>query len=196
STLLPLMIKNWREVWNEKDFPFYFVQIAPYNYGDATKSAVLRESQLKTLSVPNTGMAVTLDIGQADNIHPADKENVGERLALWALAKNYNKKIIFSGPVYKSMKIKNGKIIIDFNYADGGLVLKNIDDSGSFLIAGNDKKFVKADIKIEGNKLIVSSPLIKNPASVRYAFYNTPKAVLFNKSGLPASSFRTDDWDE
>ena len=98
ATLLPLMIKNWRDNWNEGDFPFYLVQIAPYNYGDATKSEVLRESQLKTLSVPNTGMAVTLDIGEANNIHPADKQDVGKRLALWALAKNYNKKVVYSGP--------------------------------------------------------------------------------------------------
>ena len=195
ATLLPLMIKNWRDNWNEGDFPFYLVQIAPYNYGDAIKSEVLRESQLKTLSVPNTGMAVTLDIGEANNIHPADKQDVGKRLALWALAKNYNKKVVYSGPLYKSMRVDGNKVIISFDYADGGLVLNHIEGVNNFLIAGQDHKFVKADVKIDGKQLIVSNPEISNPAAVRYAWTNTAQGTLFNKAGLPASSFRTDDWD-
>ena len=195
ATLLPLMIQNWRDNWNEGDFAFYLVQIAPYNYGDATKSEVLRESQLKTLSVPNTGMAVTLDIGEPNNIHPADKQDVGKRLGLWALAKNYNKKVVYSGPLYKSMKVDGNKIIISFDYADGGLMLNHIEGVNNFLIAGQDHKFVKADVKIDGKQLIVSNPEINNPAAVRYAWSNTAHGTLFNKAGLPASSFRTDVWD-
>jgi sialate O-acetylesterase len=195
ATLLPLMIKNWRDNWNENDFPFYLVQIAPFNYGDKINSQELRESQLKSLSVPNTGMAVTLDIGEANNIHPADKQDVGKRLALWALAKNYNKKVVYSGPLYKSMKIDGNKIIISFDFADGGLVLNHIEGADNFLIAGKDHKFMKAHVKIEGKQLIVANPEISNPVAVRYAWSNTAQGTLFNKAGLPASSFRTDDWE-
>jgi sialate O-acetylesterase len=195
STLLPLMIKNWRDKWNENDFPFYFVEIAPFDYGDTIKSEVLRESQLKSLSVPNTGMAVTLDIGEANNIHPSDKQDVGNRLALWALAKNYNKKIVYSGPLYKSMKIEGNKIIISFDYADSGLVLNHLEGVNNFLIAGRDRKFMKADTKIEGKLLVVSNSEISDPVAVRYAWSNTAQGTLFNKAGLPASSFRTDDWE-
>ena len=140
--LLPLMIKNWREEWNENEFPFYFVQIAPYDYGKEIKSELLRESQLMALSTPNTGMAVTLDIGEPDNIHPADKKDVGERLAFWALAKNYNKKVFYSGPLYKSMKIDGDKIIFSFDYADGGLVVKDVNSEENFFIAGEDKNLL------------------------------------------------------
>lgn len=195
ATLLPLMIKNWRENWNDGDFPFYLVQIAFFDYGNKINSQELRESQLKSLSVPNTGMAVTLDIGEANNIHPADKQDVGKRLALWALAKNYNKKVVYSGPLYKSMKIEGNKIIISFDYADGGLVLNHIEGVNNFLIAGKDHNFIKADVKIDGKQLTVSSPEINNPVAVRYAWSNTAQGTLYNKAGLPASSFRTDDWE-
>ncbi|MGE5804377.1 MAG: sialate O-acetylesterase [Ignavibacteria bacterium] len=193
--LLPLMIKNWREEWNQNEFPFYFVQIAPYDYGGEIKSELLRESQLMALSTPNTGMAVTLDIGELDNIHPADKKDVGERLALWALAKDYNKKFFYSGPLYKSMKIDGDKIILSFDYAYGGLVLKEDNSEKNFFIAGEDKKFIIPDVKVDGKQLIINSPQIKNPVAVRYAWSNTAKATLFNSEGLPASSFRTDDWE-
>ena len=195
TTLFPLMIKNWREVWQLGDFPFYYVQIAPYNYGEQTHSELLRESQLKSLSVPNTGMAVTLDIGNPQNIHPGNKKDVGERLALWALAKTYNKKMAFSGPVYKSMKIQQNKISLSFDYARTGLVIKELNNETNFEIAGKDKIFKKAKVKVEKDKLIVFNEEVKNPAAVRYAFTNTSEATLFNKEGLPASSFRTDDWD-
>ncbi|HSR17373.1 MAG TPA: sialate O-acetylesterase, partial [Ignavibacteriaceae bacterium] len=185
--LLPLMIKNWREEWNENEFPFYFVQIAPYDYGEEIKSELLRESQFMALSTPNTGMAVTLDIGEPDNIHPADKKNVGERLALWALAKDYNKEFFYSGPLYKSMKIDSDKIILSFDYAYGGLVLKEDNSEKNFSIAGEDKKFIIADVKVEGVQLIINSPQIKNPVSVIYAWSNTAKATLFNSEGLPAT---------
>lgn len=194
TKLFPLMIKNWREDWQLGDFPFYFVQIAPYNYGDQTHSELLREAQLKTLAVKNTGMVVTLDIGNPQNVHPANKKDVGERLALWALAKDYDKKNSFSGPIYKAMKIDHDKIILTFDYAKNGLVIKELNGENNFLIAGEDKIFRKAKVNVEGNKLIISNDEVKNPVAVRYAFSNTSEATLFNKEGLPASSFRTDDW--
>ena len=193
---LPLMIRNWREDWNEGEFPFYFVQIAPFNYGDSVQSQVLRESQLLTLSTPRTGMAVTLDIGEPENIHPADKQSVGERLAFWALAKDYKKKVPFSGPLYRSMKIKGDSIIVSFDFAGRGLLLKEERSNTEFLIAGEDRQFVKAEAVADGKQLIVFSARVRNPVSVRYAWSNTAKATLFNVEGLPASSFRTDEWQK
>ncbi|MGE5457307.1 MAG: sialate O-acetylesterase [Methanococcaceae archaeon] len=190
--LFPLMINNWRQDWHSGEFPFYFVQIAPYNYGPATPSEKLREAQMMTLSVAKTGMAVTMDIGNVNNIHPGNKRAVGERLALWALAKDYNKKAAYSGPVYKAMKVIKDKIVISFDHADGGLKVEERNGENNFLIAGKDGKFVKAIVKVEGKKLIVSSPGISDPAFVRYAWSNTAEATLYNKKGLPASSFRTD----
>ena len=193
--LFPLMIKNWRDDWQLGEFPFYFTQIAPYDYGDATHSELLRESQLKSLSVPNTGMAVTLDIGNPQNIHPGNKADVGERLALWALAKTYSKKNNYSGPLYKSMKIQKDIIALTFDYAKSGLAIKELNGENNFLVAGKDKIFKKAKVRIEKNRLIVFSDEVKSPIAVRYAFTNTSEATLFNKDGLPASSFRTDDWE-
>ena len=196
NKLFPLMIKNWRADWKEGNLPFYYVQIAPWSYGDKSKSYVIRWAQCQTLSVPNTGMAVTLDIGDLKTIHPADKQDVGLRLALWALAKNYHKKVFYSGPIYKSMKIENGKIILSFKYSGKGLVMKDWNRQTDFIIAGKDKKFVKADVKVDGTKLIVYSDEVKNPVAVRYTWSNAVVGTLFNKEGLPASTFKTDNWDE
>lgn len=193
--LFPMMIQSWRDSWQLGDFPFYYVQIAPYNYGSQTFSELLREAQFKSLSVKNSGMVVTLDIGNPNDIHPSNKKDVGERLAFWALAKIYNKKIDYSGPVYKSMKVEKDKIKLTFDFAKSGLVLKELNGENNFMIAGADKVFKKAKIKIDGNKLIVFSDEVKNPVAVRYAFTNISEATLFNKFGLPASSFRTDDWE-
>ncbi|MGE5811960.1 MAG: sialate O-acetylesterase, partial [Ignavibacteria bacterium] len=193
--LFPLMIENWREDWGESGFPFYYVQIAPYNYGEGSHSEKLREAQLKTLATPNTGMAVTLDIGNTENIHPPDKQNVGDRLGFWALNKTYGKEIPFSGPVFKSMDIEGNKIILSFDYADK-LILKELNGENNFIIADSNKVFKKASVKVDGNKLILSSPGIEEPAAARYAWSNTSQATLFNEAGLPASSFRTDDWAE
>ena len=195
TSLFPLMIENWRERWNNQ-FPFYYVQIAPYNYGEQTHSEKLREAQLKTLSVQNTGMAVTLDIGDPNSIHPGDKEDVGDRLARWALAKNYNIDSPYSGPSYKSMKVEGNKIILSFDYAKNGLVIKERNGENNFLIAGKDRIFRKATVKINNDKLIISNEKIKIPMAVRYCFTNTSEATLFNKDNLPASSFRTDNWSE
>ena len=194
--LFPSMITNWRSAFRNENLPFYFVQIAPYEYGPAISSHLLREVQLATLALPNTGMAVTLDIGNPSNIHPANKQDVGKRLALWALAKTYQKKVAFSGPLYKSMKRRKGSIELSFENAGAGLVLNKGLHGNGFQISGPDSVFMDAVVRVQGKKLIVSHPDITNPVSVRYAFSNTAGATLFNREGLPASSFRTDDWEE
>jgi sialate O-acetylesterase len=194
--LFPAMISNWRHVFQNSTLPFYFVQLAPYDYGQDSKSQILREAQFQTLSVKNTGMAVTLDIGNPKNIHPADKENVGKRLALWALAKSYGKEVPFSGPLFTSKKISQGKIILTFKHAKKGLVIRKRNGEHNFLIAGKDKVFRKAVVKIDGTKLVLSNPQIPKPLAVRYAWSNVEEGTLFNKEGLPSPSFRTDDWNE
>jgi len=193
EALFPKMIESWRSVWNQGDFPFYFVQIAPFNYGNsnAIESAQLRDAQRKSLSVANTGMAVTLDIGNSDNIHPANKKDVGERLALWALAKDYNQtEVVCSGPLFNGMKIEGRKIRLSFQFAEG-LTSKDIRITG-FEIASANGLFLPANAAIEGKEVIVSSPQIVNPIHVRYAFKNSSTATLFNGAGLPASSFSTE----
>ena len=190
----PAMIEDWRRAFREKDFPFYFVQIAPYAYGEQTHSEYLRESQFQTLKIKNTGMAVTLDIGDPKNIHPANKQSVGNRLALWALGKTHGKRIVFSGPLYKTMRKVKNNIILSFECADKGLVLQERNGENSIVIAGEDRVFRKANVRVEGNKLVVYHPEIQKPMAVRYAWGNTSEATLFNKESLPASSFRTDTW--
>ncbi|MFA7287721.1 MAG: sialate O-acetylesterase [Melioribacteraceae bacterium] len=190
--LFPAMIKNWREDWGY-DFPFYYVQIAPYRHGSPIGSQYLRDAQRKTLSLPNTGMAVTLDIGDSLTVHPANKKSVGERLAFLALAKLYYKNIPFSGPLYKSHAIKGKEIELQFDYIGKGLKLLN-NEKTNFEIAGSDRVFVPAEVKIVGDKLFVWSDEIKEPQAVRYAWSSLVVPTLFNKEGLPASSFRTDEW--
>jgi len=193
-SLFPLLIENWRADFAAEDLPFYFVQIAPFDYGTATQSQYLREAQAAALSVKNTGMAVTLDIGNAKNIHPANKRDVGQRLALWALAKTYGHRVAYSGPIYTSSKKGKRSIALFFEHADKGLVLKEGSKGSSFQIAGPDRLFKDAVVKVRGKTLIVSNPDVLHPVAVRYAFSNAPEATLFNAAGLPASSFRTDDW--
>ncbi|MFZ4621291.1 MAG: sialate O-acetylesterase [Bacteroidota bacterium] len=191
QTLFPMMIRQWRDDFKSGTFPFMFAQIAPWKYSAGSHSELLREAQLNTLSLKNTGMAVTLDIGNNDNIHPAKKEEVGQRLALLALNGKYGRKIAASGPEYSSMKIEQGKIVLTFKNIGGGLVLKG---NSEFMIAGADKKFVPATAVVKGSTLIVSHPDVAEPAAVRYAFTDTSSAELFNKEGFPSSSFRTDRW--
>ncbi len=192
----PLMIESWRKDW-DSEFPFYFVQIAPYNYNapDKTSAAFVRDAQLHTLkTVANTGMAVTNDIGNLENIHPINKQEVGKRLALWALAKTYDKKeVVYSGPIYSKMEIKKNKITVHFDHAEGGLI-KNGKTLSEFTIAGEDQIFYPAKAKIMGNTAVVSAKEVKKPMAVRFAFTNAAIPNLFNKEGLPASAFRTDDW--
>lgn len=192
SKIFPLMIENWREAWGIKDFPFYFVQIAPYVYGgvDSTESAWLRESQEAALKLPGTGMVVTLDIATVMNIHPPFKKEVGERLANLALANDYGKDIVSQGPVFNSMKIEGRTVRVLFSNTGGGLTLGEGKPS-EFEIAGRDGKYVKADARISGDEVLLTSQLIREPVSVRYCWRNGAAASLFGKSGLPANQFRS-----
>lgn len=190
--LFSTMIGQWRDVFGY-EFPFYYVQIAPYNYGEVN-SALLREAQFMTLSTPNVGMAVTMDIGNLTDIHPKNKQEVGRRLALWALSKDYARKtIVYSGPIYKNMTIEGDKIRLTFDCTGSGLIAKD-GPLTHFTIAGQDKNFVPATATIENDTIVVSSKKVPAPKAVRFAFTNTAEPNLFNKEALPASSFRTDNW--
>ncbi|MCU0461580.1 MAG: sialate O-acetylesterase [Bacteroidales bacterium] len=192
AKIFPLMIQNWRDAWEIKDFPFYFVQIAPWIYAglDADNSVLLREAQAKSLSVPETGMVVTLDIATVMNIHPPFKLEVGERLANLALANDYGIQVPTLGPVYKSMVLDGATMKISFDNAESGL-FSTTEYIPGFEIAGKDGRYVKAIAKIVGSKVWVSSPEILEPEAVRYCWRNGAIGTLFNKDGLPASQFRT-----
>ncbi len=196
--LFSTMIKDWRTDWGQGDFPFYFVQLANFmkveHQPKESSWAELREAQNMALQLPNTGVAVTIDIGDAKDIHPKNKQDVGKRLALNALAKTYGKDIPYSGPMYKSMKIEGDKITIQFNHINGGLTTKDDKELQGFAIAGKSKKFIWAKAKIIGDKVVVWNSKIKNPVAVRYAWASNPVCNLYNKANLPASPFRTDDW--
>ncbi len=190
ARIFPLMIQNWRDSWKEKDFPFYFVQIAPYVYSgvDSTESVLLREAQAKSLATPNTGMVVTLDIATVMNIHPPYKMEVGDRLATLALNNDYGIKTPCTGPVYRSM-VTDGRVIkVNFENTGSGLVSKK-DFIPEFEIAGKDGVFVSAVAKIVNNEVWVSSPKVPEPANVRYCWRNGAVGTLFNSDGLPASEF-------
>jgi len=192
ATLFPGMIEDWRKRWDEGNFPFYFVQIAPYQYSpNGSASAALRDAQRRALALPNTGMASTLDIGNFDNIHPANKQAVGKRLSLFAMNNIYGKQVTDSGPIYQHMEVRDGKAILTFNHVDGGLIAKN-GGLRDFEIAGKDGKYVQATAKIKNDKVIVLSPTIKQPQNVRYDWSDTPVPTLYNRAGLPASSFTTE----
>ncbi|MFA6128356.1 MAG: sialate O-acetylesterase [Bacteroidales bacterium] len=191
------MIENWRHDWNLGDFPFYYVQIAPYTYQDNASTGLLREAQEYAMKkLPNTGMVVTMDIGNLRNIHPSNKHDVGKRLANWALAKNYGMiNIPYSGPLYQSMQSQNGKIIIHFDYASGGLTSFG-NELKHFEIAGNDRVFKPALAVIDGKSVIVSSDEVRDPVAVRFGWHSTDLTNLFNVIGLPAAPFRTDNWEK
>ncbi|WP_184543500.1 sialate O-acetylesterase [Mucilaginibacter sp. FT3.2] len=195
--LFPTMIQDWRTRWNEGNFPFYFVQLANYFITDPKPSASdwaeLREAQLKTLSLPNTGMIVAIDLGGFD-IHPKNKQEVGRRLALIALAKTYGSKIDYSGPVFKKYSISDNKVTLSFNYTSGALKTPDGQPLKGFSVAGADQKFYWADAVIAGDKVVVSCPQVANPVAVRYAWGINPVCNLYNGVDLPASPFRTDDW--
>ena len=148
---------------------------------------------LKSLVVPNTGMAITIDIGDLDNIHPTNKQDVGRRLAMWALGTAYGKKVATSGPLPTGYKADATQVTISFSHTDGGLLAKGNPLKG-FLIAGDDQKWLPAHARIDGNKVIVAHPDLKKPVAVRYAWAAAPECNLYNGAGLPASPFRTDDW--
>ena len=183
------LIRDWRKLWSEGDFPFYIVQLAGQEA--ASNSPLVREAQATVLSLPRAGMAVTTDIGEAKNVHPHNKQDVGDRLARIALANVYGRNIEFSGPMFKSMKVQGGAIRVKFSHAKG-LVARD----GSlkwFAIAGADGKFVPAEAKIDGDTVVVSNPEVAAPVAVRYAWVNFPDGGhLYNAAGLPAAQFRTD----
>lgn len=186
-----ILVDSWRKDWEQPDMPFYYVQIAPYK----DQPAGIRESQLKILSdIKNVGMAVTTDCGDSIDIHPRNKTLPGERLALWALAKDYGKDVTYSGPIYKSVEFKGNKAIVSFDFAEDGLKTNDGKSLKGFKIAGADKKFYPAKAVIQGDKVIVSSDKVANPASVRYGFENFFHVNLCGATGLPASPFRTDNW--
>jgi len=196
--LFPTMIKSWWKAWRLGDFPFLFVQLA--NFREVKEEpgesdwAELREAQSMTLDLPNTGMAVIIDIGEANNIHPKNKQDVGKRLALWAQANTYGKDVVYSGPLYTSMERKGNKIVLHFDHVGGGLVAGGDKPLKGFAIAGADQKFVWADARIVGDTVVVSSESVADPVAVRYAWADNPICNLYNKAGLPASPFRTDAW--
>ncbi len=219
------LIEGWRKLWGQGDFPFYFVQLANFQNPTDTPEggdgwARLREAQRRSLTIPNTGMAVAIDLADAANprnIHPGNKQDVGGRLALWALANEYGKDIVCSGPLYKSHAVEGAAIRIKFDYVGSGLMIgrktglePTEEDKGpagdegevlekpslkQFAISGEDKKWHWAEAKIDGDDLLVSSPDVLQPVAVRYAYRMNPAGCnLYNRDGLPASPFRTDDW--
>ncbi len=197
-TLFPAMIRNWRDDWKVGEFPFLFVQLAPYQRQPDNPPPgtwpELREAQLLTmLKVPNAAMAVITDVGEEKDIHPKLKQPVGARLALAARALGYGEKIEYSGPIYKEMKRDGDRIVLSFDRLGGGLVAKGNPLKG-FTIAGADRKFINAGAEIAGDTVVVSSPQVAEPVAVRYGWANCPEVNLWNKADLPASPFRTDDW--
>jgi sialate O-acetylesterase len=198
-TLFPAMITAWRQAWGQGDFPFLFVQLANFMARAprpvTTPWALLREAQTMTLALPNTGMAVAIDIGDADNIHPRNKQDVGLRLALPARAMVYGEKdLAYAGPTYEAMTVQDGRIHLSFKHLGDGLTARDGELKG-FAIAGEDRQFVWAEATIEGDQVVVSSDAVPAPVAVRYAWGNNPEATLYNRAGLPAVPFRTDTWE-
>jgi sialate O-acetylesterase len=204
------LIGGWRKLWNQGDFPFYYVQLANYRKSNSKNAAggdgwaKLRDAQRCLLDYKNTGMATIIDIGEAGNIHPKNKKDVGERLALWALAKDYGKDIVYSGPLFKDIKIDGNKAVISFDCVGGGLIVgekeglnptREVKDGKLkwFAISGKDKKWYWADAVIDGDTVVATSEKVSEPIAVRYAYAMNPEGCnLYNKEGLPASPFKTD----
>ncbi len=205
ADMFSTMIKGWRQLWKQGDFPFYYCQIAPYDYGIITEkgkeiinSAYLREAQAKVEHmVPNTGMAVLMDAGFKEGIHPYDKRTPGERLALLALNKTYGiEGISGDSPYYKSMEVQNDTVIVSFERAPMWICGKHSFESAQFKVAGADKVFYPAKAWIQRSKVCVKSEKVPHPVAVRYAFENYAEGDLFGGDGLPISSFRSDDWPD
>jgi sialate O-acetylesterase len=198
--LLPAMIADWRKSFGQGDFPFYIVSLPAFmQRRDAPGDdwwAEMREAQALTArTVPKCALAVTVDTGDANNIHPKDKKEVGERLALCALANHYGKKVVFAGPTFASLESAAGALKLHFTNTAGGLVVKG-DKLGEFSVAGDDHKWHWAEARIDGDNVVVTSAQVAHPIAARYAWQSNPLATLFNGAGLPAVPFRTDDWPE
>jgi sialate O-acetylesterase len=199
---MQLLINSWRKAWMDKSLPFYYVQIAPFYYSQSKGKVTLteetlpelRESQALALKLSNTGMAVITDLVDSLNgIHPPYKSEVGRRLSLWALAKDYGQNVVYSGPMYKQMNVIGNKIEVEFDYCGSGLISRNGKPLDWFTIAGSDGKFVPANAEIMGDKVVVSSPLVPAPVEVRFGWNEAAQPNLFNKEGLPAAPFRTNN---
>lgn len=191
------LIGGWRTVFNNPDLAFYFVQLAPYKYGNGEQTLpyIWEAQTAAALKIPNTGMAVTTDIGNVNNIHPTNKQDVGRRLSLWALAKNYGKEgIVFSGPIYKSMQVEGNQIRLEFDHTAGGLKARDGKTLTDFTIAGEDGKFVPAMAKVDGETILVMSADVAAPKHVRFGWHHMVNPNLCNEAGLPASPFKTDKW--
>jgi sialate O-acetylesterase len=205
------MLADWRKWFGDPNLPFYFVQLAAWQRASDDPAggdgwALIRDAQRKCLALPHTGMAVATDVGDADDIHPKNKSDVGDRLARWALANEYGKKIESSGPLFRALKIDGNKAVVEFDHVGTGLMIGRKDGwkpvaelkdgkLARFAIAGKDKKWVWADARIDGNTVVCTHPNVPEPAAVRFAFSINPAgANLYNRDGLPASPFRSDDW--
>lgn len=189
--LMQALVADWREGF-KSDLSFYYVQIAPFPHGK--NAAYLREQQLQALSIRKSGMVVTTDIGDLKDIHPKNKQEVGRRLALLALAKDYGMKVSCEGPRFREMIVNDGKATLHFDHVGGGLVVYGGKGLKDFEIAGADRKFVQASAEIDGDTIVVTAPDVKQAVAVRYAFSSQATGSLMNKDGLPASPFRSDDW--
>jgi sialate O-acetylesterase len=199
SQQLPLLIEDWRDRWDQGDFPFAWVQLPNFKKPTiepqpVSEWATMRESMSSALSVPNTGMAITIDVGEANDIHPKNKQDVGKRLAAWALAKVYQQNTPASGPVYASHEIEETRVVLQFDHLEGGLVARGDGTLKGFAIAGENRRWHWASAAIAGNAVVVFHPSITKPTAVRYAWGDNPACNLFNAAGLPAAPFRTDDW--
>ncbi|MBC7721414.1 MAG: sialate O-acetylesterase, partial [Pedobacter sp.] len=203
--LMETLIADWRSQWRIGNFPFIYVQLA--NIGKDVETApakggseaIKREAQLQNLSIENTAMVVAIDNADPNdmnNVHPKNKQEIGRRLALAAEKIAYKQKVVYSGPIYEKMEIMNNKILLCFKNTDGGLMAKDSTGLKGFAIAGEDKKFVWATAKIEGNTVIVSNINVVKPIAVRYGWGSNPPTSLYNKANLPASPFRTDSFDK
>jgi sialate O-acetylesterase len=191
------LVGGWRQVWGQGDFPFYFVQLAPFDYTmywpvEKTALPLIWEAQADALAITNTGMAVTTDIGDLKDIHPGNKRDVGKRLALWALARTYVRDdLVYSGPLYRSMEVEGRRIRLHFDHTGGGLVSRDGEPLRRFEIAGDDREFVAADATIDGDTVVVWSDAVSQPSAVRFGWHQEAQPNLSNREGLPASPFRT-----
>ncbi len=190
---LPTLIGNWRGTWGQGEFPFLFVQLPNFAGKQPDALALNRESMLLSLRTPNTGMAITIDIGESGNIHPKNKQDVGERLGLAARHVAYGEDVVSSGPVYRSARIADNEVILTFDHIGSGLVARD-GELREFTIASEDGQFSPARAEIKGDTVVVSSEQVLEPVAVRYAWTSDPRGNLYNREGLPASPFRTDDW--
>ena len=197
-TLLPALMADWRRLFGHEDFPFYIVSLPLYKHRSDTpvdySRAEVREAQaLAAKNMPNSCLAVTVDTGNPETVHPIDKKEPGERLALCALAEHYGQKVVYSGPTLQSVERLPGEIDLHFDHVDGGLMAKG-GEPGEFSVAGDDRKWYWAGARLDGDTIKVFSKFVPNPKEVRYAWQANPRATLFNGAGLPATPFRTDDW--